>query len=522
MRELKFFLQNYGSIGVLRILVSPITTIFTTPYRLIQTLSHCSVVFEGKKLNEYPAFHLRKAFVALFYWTRALNLYRFGRKGSSPYLGLGDKSLSRFFFYSLPSLYAYWIGGVGTVLLGMFGWTFTTLIWLQDIHNYWVFLIIIIAVISTTFYVNTFYHQNYNASGWVFFPLVIYGLMTHHWTILGLAILFASFASITVVFISDILVLVTVLATGSLMPLLVVLPGNIKFILNLYPLVLSNHFFRDLLSVIKAVGISSKNIKYKRKGTKTFGIYQFYYLFIYLQFVICYVLLQDRTPFLFISAIAMFMVNAILLRFADFQSMQMLMLSLSTALVITSSNVFLLPSYWIAISPIPLLAFGFKKENFLDIVPELHPVSLKPYIQDMDDFLSDIKPGAKILMAFNDPNGVYENIFDGYRIIYELPLYVANKREIHLIPDWWAVNELNYEGAPDFWGRDVASVVKNMEYWQTDFVIIYQGIGRSISEEWEMHGFQVVRRFSWEKYERELQDYNVINNEIPEWILLQR
>ena len=51
--------------------------------------------------------------------------------------------------------------------------------------------------------------------------------------------------------------------------------------------------------------------------------------------------------------------------------------------------------------------------------------------------LSVVSPADRVYFAFDDPRGSYSNIFDGYRVIHELPLMVASNREIHLFPDWW-------------------------------------------------------------------------------------
>ena len=76
-------------------------------------------------------------------------------------------------------------------------------------------------------------------------------------------------------------------------------------------------------------------------------------------------------------------------------------------------------------------------------------------------------------MAFDNPQGVYENVFDGYRTLLELPFYVSSEREIHFVPDWWAVYDSNFEGAPDFWGRDVDSVIEDTKRWKADYNVIW-------------------------------------------------
>ena len=64
--------------------------------------------------------------------------------------------------------------------------------------------------------------------------------------------------------------------------------------------------------------------------------------------------------------------------------------------------------------------------------------------------------GQIIYFAFNDPDNRYSNIFDGYRVIHELTLVAADKRGSDF-SDWYAVEETNFEGAPQCWGRSVSS-----------------------------------------------------------------
>ena len=54
----------------------------------------------------------------------------------------------------------------------------------------------------------------------------------------------------------------------------------------------------------------------------------------------------------------------------------------------------------------------------------------------MNAFLEPVKQSEKLFMAFDNPNGLYEKVFDGYRVLLELPLYVAATQEINYTSDW--------------------------------------------------------------------------------------
>jgi hypothetical protein len=79
-----------------------------------------------------------------------------------------------------------------------------------------------------------------------------------------------------------------------------------------------------------------------------------------------------------------------------------------------------------------------------------------------------------VLMTLNNPDGVYEKIYDGYRVHYELPNYVLTEKKVFMLPTWWTIFELNYECSPEIWGRDVSMILKNTRYWNADYIVHYQ------------------------------------------------
>jgi len=203
-------------------LLSPlfqILIILTTPYKVFQTLWSCRVLLAGK-WKQYNRFSSHRGINSLFYWTQAYNLDRFGRNGKSLLAGLGEYRLSRLFQVSLLSYYLYWgLGGSVAVLLAMFGWLFSHTVWVGYVDIYILLLVIVIAFFSATFYANTFEMQNYNAIGWAFFPLGVYGLYTGDWLIAAIGWLLVSFGSFTAVFIAGLLSTIMAVSTFSLTPL---------------------------------------------------------------------------------------------------------------------------------------------------------------------------------------------------------------------------------------------------------------------------------------------------------------
>lgn len=123
------------------------------------------------------------------------------------------------------------------------------------------------------------------------------------------------------------------------------------------------------------------------------------------------------------------------------------------------------------------------------------------------------------MMAFDDPGDLYEKIFDGYRVLLELPLYVSAEKEVHFFPDWSAVYELNYHGAPNVWGRGVEDVVRNIEYWHADYVVVYQAGRTELDPKWLQAGFFPQTKFSWFDYAEKMQEVLPVE-QLPDWWLL--
>ncbi|MFX1535015.1 MAG: hypothetical protein ACFFDI_12390 [Promethearchaeota archaeon] len=525
MNQLKKFLDRYGWKGFISLLFYPITTLVTTPVRLCQTFLNCSVLAEGKNWGNYPHFSLHSSINSLFYWTRALNLYRFGRTGTSPYFNLRESSLTHCFHYSFPSLYAYWKAGAVTLLFGMFGWWAGHFLWF-DVYGQnqiWIFTVLWLALTSTTFYLNTFALQNYNVLGWLFVPAGLCGWLTGQWALAAVAWLGASFGSFTVVVLIGILSIVYSFQVSSLFPIITVVPAGIKIITHLWPILKGKEYIHTFKSIAKAIGITGRNVKYKRTSMMRFDVRWIYFLLLYSQFIAVVSLHQRNFPLMLMLGVVIWVINSKLVRFADDQSMYMLIFCLGTAVIIKSSahNIWLIASYWLLISPLPRFA-GSPSQSSLSIVPVFRPFNIDSLLKGLEKFLSPVSEGQRVLMAFENPKNRYDAIFDGYRVLLELPLYVAAEKMIHFMPDFWSVFELNYEGAPDFWGRGVEDVERQMRFWKADYVVIYQESGTKLEEKWILNGFKVISQFSWAQFEAIFNDVKPYSGFTPDWWLLKK
>jgi hypothetical protein len=156
------------------------------------------------------------------------------------------------------------------------------------------------------------------------------------------------------------------------------------------------------------------------------------------------------------------------------------------------------------------------------VVPEFEPLNIRPILEKMELFLSPVSSDQRVFMAFDDPQGEYGKLFDGYSVLLQVPLYVASRRHIHLFPDWLAVFELNQQGAPDFWGREVDDVERQMQSWGADYVIVYQPSGTKLQRKWSKAGFRSLSHFSWAQLKDHLGDVRIHSGPTPDWWLLRK
>lgn len=521
MRRVALFVEKFGWLGLVRLFVYPLTVFLITPVRLVQSLWSSRRLANGDWKGAI-AFTARNGLQSLFYLTAAENIQMFGRRGRSPYIGLGDYPLSKWFHYCILSLLAYSHLTPIIPIIGMFVWLGSHVVWTLNVPFQWVLLIMVLAGSSTSFYANLFVYQNYNVLGWMCFPVGLHALINGKWAMASVIWFVCAFVSVTVVAIAGVMSVAIALVTLSIWPLLVIAPAALK---------LSRHLFLGggrsaVVSILKSIGFKRKAAKYRysRWGSGLpFGLSfeGLYFAVIYVQFLAVTIVLTKKVDALFVSALLLGVFNAHMARFADSQSIVMVVVSVGTAIVVQTPNWLLLASYWILISPIPLLVHFPYRARVFDIVPVYEPFSASRLVEGMERFLAPVGHDERVLMAFDDPGKDYEKVFDGYRVLLELPLYVASRKHFHFMPDWWGVFELNYEGAPDFWGRDCEAIVRKAKRWGADYVVIYQPAGSEFDPSWDEAGFRCLSRFSWRDYEDEIRGETLYLAPTPDWWLMK-
>lgn len=519
--RLQSVFRAIGWRGALEALFHPVLVPVMVVLPLIRSLWAARVLLDGR-WGDYHGFHPIHALNGLYYKTQWLNIERHGLNGTSPTLGLGAFRLSGWFYLSLLSSCLYGNGGAAVTLLGTASWAMLHSIWYWAIPWKWVTLIILVTFFSSTTYLMAFVRQNYNIIGWMWLPLGLFGILSNQLGLAAVAWFAASLGSTTAVF--AVAPLVIGLAIGENHPylLLTLVPAAIKFSLHFLPMIRGQSVMAGVTGIAKLIGVSGRGAKYKRNLTE-FNPVSLYFLVIYA--VACGLIWYDHgePPALVIAALATFVVNQYLVRFADIQSMIILFVSAAAATVMVEpSELVALAGLVLAANPIPAALGGGLWRSTHSVVrpPVVSPFDHSELHRAMSAFL-EVPTGSRVLFAFDDPGDDYAKIFDGYRLLMELPLLVASEKGVHLMPDWYAVTETNYPDAPSFWGRDPDAVRANMARWDADRVIVYQDSGTELDPAWSS-GYKVIATFDWGEWATALGSARLwATDRPPKWWLLE-
>lgn len=513
--------KNLGKLNYtdwVQIIIHPILIPFAMIPAWLKSLWNSRVLLWGQ-WSKYQGFNAHNAINSLFYRTQWININRYGRLANSPIVGLGNFPLSNWWHLSSLASYFYANAGAVTTLLGTLFLVLSNLIWLQSTNWVWVLIVTSLFLFSSTSYVMAFVQQNYQILAWMFIPTGLYGLINGQWVIAAVAFLMAAMLGVTAFVISTYLVLIYVAFLYDYQVLWIIFPAILATFIKFIPLFIKGNARYSLLNIAKLIGLVHVKVRYKRT-TLRFGLFNLYLVFIYVFSLGIFWYAKQEIPILMLAAIVVLLINQRFIRFADDQSV--ILTVAMTAVVET----LIAPFNWLTlvglVISLNLVNKYFQADEY--VRPKIFsPFDSELLLVKLRDFFRVLPSGGRVCFAFNDPEGIYEKIFDGYRVLYEAPLVVAAERNIHVIPDWYAVMETNYESAPTVWGRSVGEVLRNIDQWQTNYAVIYQDHGTQLASEW-LDIFEVVGEFDWLSIYEEKTIRETISKSLnlPKWWLIKR
>jgi len=505
-------LRKRGFIGLLELLFSPVLIpLYTIPF-WGKFLWNSRILLWGQ-WSRYQSFYAHNAINNLFYRTQWINLNRYGRLAKSPIIGLGNFPLSNWWHLSLVSSYIFANAGAITVFSGTFVLIFSNLIWLNSVAWQSVLLVFTIVLFSSSTVMLTF--QNYQILGWMWLPIAFYGLINNHMIIATIGFSLAGLFGITSLVVSTPIIIAYLLVTDQLQFILILIPAFIIVFTNFIPIIRTGGLGASIRLIGKMIGLIHVNVHYKRKSMN-FSLMTVYLIFLYGFSIFLIWFGTNKFPLLLSLSYTIFILNQRFFRFADLESLIIMMIIMLSITIFSSPlNGYSILSLILAANPLIVgsgIVIRQKKIKLFDI---------ESILIEMRNFLS-LPKGTRILFSFNNPDREYEKVFDGYRVLLEVPFLVASEKEIHLFPDWWAVSQTNYEGAPTLWGRSIEEIENNLNYWNTEYVIVYGDTQTELNTSF-LTFFTVINSFDWGLILPNFEKLDLLNKSIkaPKWWLLR-
>lgn len=422
----------------------PLVLAITMPIRFLETFYKLVSSLSLKNIHEFARMSAYRSLNSSAHRAYDLFIRRYGRFGYAYEMGLG-RSLACTFWLTTLSMRLYRRYEIIVPWLGVFIAVISQLIWLRDVQSDWiVFSVAGLGLLSSSFYNIAFESMKYDALGWALVPLGYHALLTGNLWLFGFLFFCITFLSVTVTIVQGVVwSFVGLLICGPSL-LLALIPGSIK---------LCTHFrflLRDNLSsinnTISGIGVSGEGAKIRQlrmgiKGWYFLGLFVVYLLATWLLAENSQLLTKSQQLLLEVSCILLYVVNRDFRRFADEQTLYMLIFCSFSLAALLQQDGSLLPWLWVALSPMPL-ALGFADETpnrmLIWQAPKLAPYHIQPVRKACVSFLKPVPDGQRIFFHFDYSSERYPT-FDGVRAIKEFLHFLAIERQITIVPDFYLI-----------------------------------------------------------------------------------
>jgi hypothetical protein len=528
MKSLKI-IDKIGFRGLLKIILFYVLIPFTTPFRLGQCLWEARILLTRRPLSRYSKFCPYGGINTLVYYVQDLMLQKYGRNGYAYELSLG-KSISEFFHITHLSTYIYaHLGGALAPLLSLSCWWLGLWLFSSQFYSTAFLLqaiIIILVLTSTIFYFFAVKGLNYSAVGWMFLPFAIYGVLSQHWLLALLSLFAISLTSFTVTFFAACVCVVLAIASFSFLPILVFIPAVVKILFH----------FRKLIPNLKStLGITVGAIGMTKRGKArrrlTLGLTDGYHLGLLLFFTVSFLILKnpdsalywELTALLFL-AIALYIINKKLSRFADEQSLYLFSATMIVIAALSVNSYFILIPFIIAINPHPLfLPFAGSSENRLAGVPKQYPFDTEPLLEITSKFFSNLPDNCRLIELHEYRDDVYSTVFKGLRPIHELLLLAANRRGINLVPDFYAIFDSWSKGFPlsRTLKQKPEGALSACHELGSPFIMILVDNDDFEYDLWGDKGFEEIARLDWDDLRPFFRGVQVLADDDKSWRIMR-
>ena len=455
---LKKFIFKYGYIGLIRIILYPFTIFLKFPLRSIK--NYFSLLKWAISNNPNGLFtHLSQgwSYLMLFYYYRADAVL--SNKNKFNYLGYGVNK-EQFWFYSKISMYLMRFG-VKTIIISMLFLQFS-LFFILNYSNQGFIIFNTFLIFFSSLAWSIYIRQNYQVIAFSLMPLVLFFHHNDYIIFEMLISLLISTLSISVFVISSFILGVDYFLIGEFQKLSVFIPSTCWFVIKILSGQNTKGKFEDLINITKLIGLSKKDVIYKRE---TFYFHN-YDIFNYLMLILLQISLfpSNGMVFYILALLILYTINK-KVRFLDeesiFTSIFIIVLFIFSFYTFDTYSVILIT---ILLNPFPfLIVYPYCKYEF-DEIPKVEPFDLRKIYDATSLLLSKLKDNESLLICYSNPNNKYEKLFDGYGYHYiQLIHYIRSKSGAKVLPDWFSIQNDSITNDLQLWGLTKSDIIKNLQ-----------------------------------------------------------
>lgn len=469
--------------------------------------------------------------MGFFYKSQAKAFQTVGYGGTSQYLGLG-LPMTRFWYQSMVSITLYdSLGGALSRVIGMTVWLLSMLVWLSSnsVSAGAVFITLVAAVLSSNFYGNCFDRQNYNVFGWALLPIVFWGLVTGN---IWLSLIFTGLIavlSVTVFAFVCILVLTFFFVTKEAYVFLTLLPGFFFYPIKIKGVygpgvgkASGEGFFEAVAKILEFVsGFRDPVLRRPTRWLAAIALTACFIIFpgaVYISKVtFAGIDNAGLTIIAMIPVVVVFVNQSRLFRFADLQSVMMFFMTVSSGLTLICNHplVYLVFYFSNTNGIISLLLFGNDRVTASNpfAAPPVAPISTAHVQQEVQNFLSPVPAGSRVLCIFQDPQGNYNNLFIGQYPLNEVLYYAGQMTGKPVFPDAYLAMSREAEFQ---WGME--SIERNLDKFSTDYFVVTEG---SMFPK-DCSNYTRLSVLKWREFMAGHGGVATLPNPLPEWHLMRR